>query len=296
MRNSDEIVRSPESAAQRFSRRSALASERVYGRGHQGPAGEDVFAALAGRCRLEPGMRVLDVGSGLGGDAFRLSRRFGVEVVGIDASADMTQVCRERAAAEGTVGATFVTGDVRTEPLEPGSFDVVWTRDCGMYLAVPDKRLVWRRLYDALAPGGAVVVTDYCRGFEVGSAEFESHVVACGHHIVTRAEYREVMASAGFVDVLAEDRSADLHSSMRDERAALVQRRAAFVAEFSEGEYESLVHRWDQKIEFTAGGELVWMLATARKPAGAGPEAGQTRTDCEMRRQTDSTSSTQRPG
>ncbi|MEW2592239.1 methyltransferase domain-containing protein [Micromonospora aurantiaca] len=266
MRNFDEAVVSPETAAQRFSRRSALASERVYGRGHQGPAGEDLFAALAARCHLKPGMRVLDVGSGLGGDAFRLSSRYGVEVVGLDASADMTEICRERAAQDGARGATFVTGDVRTGSLELGMFDVLWTRDCGMYLSVPDKRLVWRRLFEVLVPGGTVLITDYCRGSDVASPGFESHVVGCGHHLVTPAGYREILAEAGFVDLVVEDRSADLGASMRGERETLVAQRADFVAEFSEGEYESLLERWDRKIDHTAAGELVWMLLLARRP------------------------------
>jgi phosphoethanolamine N-methyltransferase len=270
MQRFDDLAVKPELPAQRFGRRGALASERVYGRGYQGPASEEVFEDLAGRCRLGPGTRILDVGSGLGGDAFRLSRRYGADVAGLDASPDMTSLCRERATAESARGVRFITGDARTRPFDPDSFDLVWTRDCGMYLPVPDKRIVWRRLFDALVPGGQVLLTDYCRGVEPGSAAFEAHALACAHHLVTPDGYRDILAGAGFVDVVIEDRSTDLQASMHTELASLVRGRGGFLADFTVEEYDALVHRWEQKLTFVEAGELVWLVLTATKPFAHG--------------------------
>jgi ubiquinone/menaquinone biosynthesis C-methylase UbiE len=67
------------------------------------------------------GARVLDVGTGTGRAAIVLARR-GAEVTGVDASAEMLEVARERAAAA-QVTITFDRGDAHALPFGDRSFD-----------------------------------------------------------------------------------------------------------------------------------------------------------------------------
>jgi phosphoethanolamine N-methyltransferase len=254
----------PAAIAERYTRTTALRHERLYGHGYQGPGSREVFEQLAARVDPHPGRRVLDVGSGLGGDAFRLAATYGVEVVGLDAAPDMTAVCRERQAAEGSDRVTFVTGNVLTaDVVAPDSFDLVWTRDAGAFLTVPEKLVAWRRLHAALRPGGDVLVTDYCIG-PSSTAAFRDQMVAWGQHMITPAEYADVLASARFADVVVEDRTGDLMDSMLQGRATMLRDRAMFLAELSEQDYAALLGRWEQKIGYGERGELVWMVLTAR--------------------------------
>ena len=154
------------SPAARFSRRSALRSERVYGQGYQGPAGDTLFEGFTARRRMRPGMRILDIGSGLGGDSMRLGARCGARVTGLDMATDMTEICQERLLRDPVAGVNFVTGDIRTVLLPEPGFDLIWTRDCGMYMPVPDMRPTWSRIHASLAAEGQVLLTDYCRGAE----------------------------------------------------------------------------------------------------------------------------------
>ena len=72
---------------------------------------------IAAKLLLQPGMRVLDIGSGFGGMALHLARTFGVEVVGLTLSEEQWAVSRERAKAAGLdKQVTFKLLDYRQEP------------------------------------------------------------------------------------------------------------------------------------------------------------------------------------
>jgi cyclopropane-fatty-acyl-phospholipid synthase len=58
-------------------------------------------AHIASKLRLEPGMRVLDIGCGWGGMALELAGRHGVEVLGVTLSQEQIALARERAEAAG---------------------------------------------------------------------------------------------------------------------------------------------------------------------------------------------------
>lgn len=58
-------------------------------------------AHIARKLRIEPGMKVLDIGCGWGGMGLTLARDFGAQVVGVTLSTEQHKIARERAAAAG---------------------------------------------------------------------------------------------------------------------------------------------------------------------------------------------------
>ncbi|HSK28331.1 MAG TPA: class I SAM-dependent methyltransferase, partial [Candidatus Limnocylindria bacterium] len=76
---------------------------------------------IAAKLLLKPGMRVLDIGSGWGGMALYLAKRFGAEVVDITLSDEQLKVAQQRAQkAQVGLRACFFLRDYREEE---GSYD-----------------------------------------------------------------------------------------------------------------------------------------------------------------------------
>ena len=72
---------------------------------------------LAAKLLLEPGLKVLDIGSGWGGLAIYLARNTGADVTGVTLSPGHQRAARERAKAEGLAGQVrFHLRDYREEP------------------------------------------------------------------------------------------------------------------------------------------------------------------------------------
>src|SRR5439155_25065205 len=134
-------------------------------------AAVDSFAGVANPWalgRLDPGMTVLDLGSGAGTDSLVAAQMVGAEghVTGIDMTPEMLARARGAAAAMGATNVEFVEADAERLPLPDESFDVVISN--GVVDLIPDKDAVFAELYRVLVPGGRLQIADVTLETPVG--------------------------------------------------------------------------------------------------------------------------------
>lgn len=104
---------------------------------------------------IAAGMKVLDVGCGIGDVAFMVAEQVGPQgsVVGVDMNPAMTDFARQRAQAAGYANVSFVQGDISHMALDD-QFDAVVGRLILLY--IKDRVALLRRLRQRLRPGGIV--------------------------------------------------------------------------------------------------------------------------------------------
>ena len=104
---------------------------------------------------IQPGMRVLDVGTGMGDVAFLVADMVGAdgEVTGVDTSAAAIAAATARGEGQSRRNVRFVTGDPATLSLEP-PFDAVVGRYVLLFQKEPVSML--RALNAKLRPGGSI--------------------------------------------------------------------------------------------------------------------------------------------
>jgi len=114
--------------------------------------------------RLEPGERVVDVGSGAGFDSFIAAGQVGSDghVVGVDMTAEMLNKSRETAAALGLDNVEFREGLAEALPAEGEWADVVISN--GVINLCPDKQAVFAEIRRVLRPGGVLQFADIANG------------------------------------------------------------------------------------------------------------------------------------
>ncbi|MDR7156322.1 cyclopropane-fatty-acyl-phospholipid synthase [Sphingobium xenophagum] len=119
-------------------------------------AQEDKKAHIAAKLRLEPGMKVLDIGCGWGGMALYLHRTCGVDVTGITLSEEQLKIARQRAVDAG------VADHVRFELIDyrdmSGTFDRIVSVGMFEHVGTAHYRSFFSTCRDLLATDGVMLI------------------------------------------------------------------------------------------------------------------------------------------
>jgi ubiquinone/menaquinone biosynthesis C-methylase UbiE len=121
--------------------------DEFHGGGRESTRDLAVFAGL------ESGMKLLDVGSGVGGPARTLTVEFGCRVTGIDLTEEFcraAEMLTDLAGFQGQID--FRQGSALDLPFDDASFDVVWCQN--VLMNVEDKGRAFEEVYRVLRPGG----------------------------------------------------------------------------------------------------------------------------------------------
>jgi len=183
-------------------------SENLYREGETDGLPEEAVLASLGCgnplavADLHDGERVLDLGSGGGIDVLLSARRVGPSgfAYGVDMTDDMLTLARANAARAGAGNVEFLKGDIEAVPLPDASVDVVIS-NCVINLST-DKPAVLAEMFRVLVPGGRIGITDVVAEDHMSPAARAAagSYVGCIAGALSRAEYLDGLAAAGFTD------------------------------------------------------------------------------------------------
>jgi arsenite methyltransferase len=160
-----------------FHRGPAYAAERLgYDASELARLPASVTASFAGIGnphliqKLEPGVRVLDMGCGAGTDLLLAAMHAGAEgqAIGVDMTQGMVARARAGAREAGLDNVAIRMGDATALPVDDGAVDVLISN--GVFNLVPDKARALVEMFRVVAPGGRLQLADIVLGAELDEA------------------------------------------------------------------------------------------------------------------------------
>jgi SAM-dependent methyltransferase len=160
--------------------------------------GPEATREMAEEIGLNDKMKILDIGSGLGGPSRRLASDYGCHVTGLDLT---ESYCRFARALSIRLGldhlVSYRTGNALDVPFDDMRFDVLWTQHTAMN--INDKTQLYSEMFRVLKPGGHLAIYDVMAGpggevyFPVPWARDSSI-----SFLATEDELRRYLETAGF--------------------------------------------------------------------------------------------------
>ena len=213
----------------------------------------ELMAALG----LSAGMRVLDVGSGVGGPSRYVAAAYGCHVVGIDLTEEF---CRAAALLSERVGlgdrTEYRPGDALATPFADGAFDAAYTQHVAMNIA--DKAGLYAEVSRVLKPGARFGIYDLLQG-DGGEVLYPVPWARdpATSFVVRPGELRALLEAAGFDVVSWRDTAAEARLWLEQMHARMAER----VSDTNKGDPNRRFSLdWDPKhvwlTSFTLKGEL----------------------------------------
>ena len=210
---------------------------------------------LAEQAAIGRGVSMLDLCCGVGGPGRFLTREFGCDYLGVDASEDAVALARERA---GDLPCRFEVTEI--PPLPPGTFDVVLLLET--MLAFRDKEALLREIVRALRAGGRFAFT-FEEGAPLTESERAQMPAADTVWLTPRDEMHALLARAGLAIRWEEDWS----ESHREVAAALAD---AYAADPALDELVASHRLWSEWLA-TARVRKFALVAGRANRSGSGP-------------------------
>ena len=195
-----------------YSKAFTDALQFMWGEGFLSPGGPEEVARMLEGMDLA-GLRVLDIGSGLGGvDALLVARHGAGAVVGIDVEAPLIEQAKALIAARGLSDrVSFSLVDPGSLPFADCSFDMVFSKDAMVHIA--DKETLYRDVWRVLKHGGWFVAADWLWAKGAATSPVVRDWLAGGpltFAFTTPEEANEDLVGAGFIQISIVDRRQSL--------------------------------------------------------------------------------------
>lgn len=240
--------------------------EWIWGRDFMAPGGEGNVAKMVQGLELA-GKKVLDVGSGLGGPAFVLARKYGARVTGTDLEDHLVKRATERA-AELNLSDRVQFLHVSPGPMDfpDNCFDVVIS--AGAITQTTDKLCIFEEMHRVLKPGGVLTTYDWMKSQGPYSKDmlYWFKMEGLTYALETLERHGEILEEAGFRDVEFEDGSGWYRRKVREEYELLSGKGYPTIVELiGRKDADHLVEDWRAMVIVCENGEMRQGYLRARK-------------------------------
>jgi phosphoethanolamine N-methyltransferase len=234
----------------------------VYGKNYVSAGGEQMTKEMCETIELDSSMQVLDVGCGIGGSAFYMTKTYGCHVTGIDLSMNMIDIAQQnRKLHPNSNKVVFSVGDATKIIYPSGSFDVIHCRDAT--LNTKDKQLLFERFQKWLKPSGVLLLSEYClEDNNNNSKSFTEFLESNKIFMKSSNEYKQAMSETGFQHIKTMNKTTDMISHLTKH---VQQVKSTSATAVNEDDLKRIEQEMTDTLKRCKNGQQTWTVFVATK-------------------------------
>lgn len=216
-------------------------TEMIYGPGFLSQGGPKEIDEMFRGVNLN-GLKMLDLGSGLGGPDFYLAKNNDVEIVGIDPQVGIIQQAQKKLNSlskdlKGKVSFVVMADPTNLKQFADSTFDVVFCIESIMNVPSEIKIDYFKEICRVLKMSGKIIVLDWMH-----SPTYKKHGLPL--HLLTTAEFQKVLEQAGFKNIKFNDTTLHRISAAQQNIDTVVAMEAEIKQRFGKETYENALKGW----------------------------------------------------
>ncbi|MCK5749103.1 MAG: methyltransferase domain-containing protein [Oricola sp.] len=208
---------------------------------------------------LKPGARVLDIGSGYGGGARVLAKKFGAHVTCLNLSGVENERNRAMSKEQGLGDKIdVIDGSFDDIPCDDGEFDIVWSQDAILHAA--DRTKVLDEVARVLKKGGEFIFTDPMQADDLVDASALQPIYDRIHlsSLASIGFYRRELSQRGFREVGVDEFTDQLRNHYARVGRELATRRSELEGKISSDYIDRMLAGLKHWVDGADSGYLAW--------------------------------------
>lgn len=245
--------------------------EMVYGEGLLSQGGVSSIDEMFHGINLD-GLKLLDLGAGLGMYDIYLAKHNCVEIVGLDPQEVLVQKAalnleKFKSDLKGAVSFLLMKNSDNLNEFLDNSFDIVFSKESILHVLYEVKESYFKEIYRVLKPGGKIVIMDWMHSGPIYTANTKKMMEMDGivFQLSTPSEYEDFLKKAGFNDIELIDTTSQ-HAELSEQNInTIVSLEEEIKSRFGEDTYNYSIESWTYQRDTFKTRELLTGVFKASK-------------------------------
>lgn len=245
--------------------------EMVYGEGLLSQGGVESINEMFQGIDLD-GLKVLDLGSGLGVYDIYLAKHHQVELIGIDPQEKLVEransnLRKAEKDLKGSVSFLLMRNTNNLNQFPNDYFDIIFSKESILHVPNEVKEGYFKEIYRTLKPGGKIVIMDWLRSGPTYQENTKKMMEMDGipYNLLTPIEYQEVLKNAGFKNIKFSDITSQHAQLTQQNIDKIISLENKIKSQFGEDTYNYSLESWGYQRDAFRSRDLLTGILKAEK-------------------------------